>query len=378
LGERRYSEPAYNFLDTSALPSVCRLSDFFEGWFAQYGDAHKAQVAGRFQARDDHKHVSAVLELINFAVLKTAGFAVTVEPPVGSYAPDFEASRADVPAFFVECTATGMAASRAGEDRRQAEVLDMIDELPTGRYLLQVEFEASGAEAPSVKRLRSALLDWLASLDFGAVVDEFRRSTDLPEFVWSERGWTARFSAIPAEIPPESPDDEGAIGMIGPEVRTNEEHLRIRRAVDVKASKYGTLGQPLLVAVTSLEYQRDEHLITALIGDKLWTIHHESKEVTESRESNGVFYNRKGPRNVNLSAVTHGRLNAFNFASDDVKLTLTHHPYAANPLPRGLFPFCQERYFDDEGNGVTIEPLLTVAEFFGLPAGWPHFDLDPR
>jgi len=80
-----------------------------------------------------------------------------------------------------------------------------------------------------------------------------------------------------------------------------------------------------------------------------------------------------------MSAVMHGHFDALSFALKDRPITVTYHPFATHRLPRGLFPFCEERYFD-EGTGelVTIPPETTVAEFFGLEAGWPHFDRDPR
>jgi hypothetical protein len=44
-----------------------------------------------------------------------------------------------------------------------------------------------------------------------------------------------------------------------------------------------------------------------------------------------------------------------------------------------LFPFCQERYWNIEtGEFMNLEPTISLAGFFGLADGWPHFDQDPR
>ncbi len=60
-------------------------------------------------------------------------------------------------------------------------------------------------------------------------------------------------------------------------------------------------------------------------------------------------------------------------------MIIVHHPFASNPLPLGLFPFCEERHFDREtGDLVTVAPTMSVGEFFGLPSGWPFFDKDPH
>ncbi len=373
----RYNEPHYSFLDTSGWPSVERVREFWEQWFSQYPEDRKAAMAGRFQAHDDHTHLSAFLELFTFAVLRRTGFDVEVEIPIGSHAIDFHAARVGGPTFYAECTATGRRAAQASADSREADVLQLIDELPTGLFLLQVEFQARGTDSPAVRRLRPALLSWLASLDFDAIVDQFKSNHEIPRWTWQDRGWTIAFGALPTELPSGSPDDERAVGVVGPHAFDVDQHLRLREAIDWKASKYGRLDNPLLIVTDSTEFQADRDLQTALLGDVVWHIDFASKTGSVGRKLNGVFYDAKGPRNVALSAVMHGRFDALSFTLPDRLITLTHHPFAGHPLPHGLFPFCEERHFDSAGEMVTVERTMTVAQFYGLPEGWPHFEQDP-
>jgi hypothetical protein len=158
-----------------------------------------------------------------------------------------------------------------------------------------------------------------------------------------------------------------------------DQHIRLRSAMDGKASKYGELGRPLLLVLGSTQFQSDRDLMTALLGDVQWHINFATKAVTTGRRPNGVLYDAKGPRNVAMSAVMHGHMDALSFAAKDRPMALTHHPFAAYVLERGLFPFCEERYFDAAtGELVTVPPGISVQEFFGLEAGWPHFDRDGR
>jgi hypothetical protein len=377
-GGSRYNESSYSFLDTSGWPSVERVRDFWEGWFCWYADDRKAALAGRFQAHDDHTHLSAFLELFTFAALKQVGFEVEVEVPVGSLAVDFRATKPTGPTFYAECTATGRRAAQASGDRREADVLQLIDEMPTGRFLLQVEFQGRGCDSPAVRRLRPALLEWLSSLQFDAMADQFKRTHEIPQWTWRDRGWTVEFGALPAELPPASTDDERAVGIVGPRVLTNDQHIRLREAIDWKASKYGRIGNPLLVVTDSTEFQTDRDVTTALFGDVVWHIDHASKTFHKGRKPNGVFCDAKGPRNLACSAVMHGHSDALNFTAADRTFTLTHHPFAVHALTRGLFAFCEERYSAAvTGDKVTIARATTVAQFFGLPEGWPHFDQDP-
>ena len=373
---RRYNEPMYSFLDASAWPSVERVREFWEGWFSQYVSVKRPDLAARFQSRDNHQHLSAFLELITFAILGRAGFEIEIEPSVGKFALEFLATMNERKLkFYCECTATGQRAEEAGADSREADVLEAIDKVPTGHFLLQVEFEKRGSQAPSIRRLRLELASWLASLDPVAAIDEFRETNQLNEWTWAEADWRVKFGALPAEAEPG--DDEGALGFIGPRVFVGKEHLLLRRAIDRKASKYGILAAPLLVLTNSTEFQRDRDLMMALLGDPVWDVNFQTSYFSERYLPNGVFGSPSKPKNVVLSAVIHGKFGALNFA--DRPMTLVHHPFASIPLPVGLFPFCEEHHFDREtGKLVTTPRAMSVGEFFGLPSGWPFFDDDPK
>ncbi len=361
---RRYNEPIYSFVDASAWPSVARVREFWEGWFSQYDEDKKPALAARFQSADNHNLLSAFLELFTFAVLKRAGYSGQIDVPVGTRTLDFLASSSDGLTFYAECTATGRRVADVGEDAREADVIDAIDKVPTGRFILGVHGIEPGAESAPLRQLRRSLTAWLSTLDQG----EVRRSS---EWTWKERGWAVQVSAIPAEGEPL--EDEGGIGIIMSNAFTNDQPLRLRAAIDGKASKYGSLGKPLLVVTDSTERQTERDLETALLGDVVWHIDFASKTGTAGRKPNGVLYDAAGPRNVALSAVMHGHFDTLDFA--DRPMILVHHPFASNPLPLGLFPFCEERHFDaSTGEMVTTPPTMAVGEFFGLPSGWPFFD----
>ncbi len=350
-----------------------RVRQFWESWLLQYDQDKKPSLAARFQSYDNHPHLSAFLELFTFAALRRAGYQVEIEPSVGQWALEFLA-RMDEPdlKFYCECTATGQRAEEAGADAIESDILDAIDNVPTRRFLLGVRFLKRGRQSPSITRLRQGLTEWLSSLE-----DRSSISDSNPEWVWEDRGWSVRFWVFPPE--PDDTEAEGGLGMIGPEVFDAKEHLRLRRAIDRKASKYGTVGAPLLVLTNSTEHQTERDLMTALLGDVQWQINMVTRDVSVTRKPNGVFYDTNGPRNVTLSAVMHECFGALSFADKHRSFVLVHHPFASHPLPRGLFPFCEERHFDSRtGEMVTTPPTVTIGEFFDLPSGWPFFDKDQR
>jgi hypothetical protein len=359
----------YSFLNTSAWPSVERVRQFWEGWFAQYDDNKRPGLAARFQSYDHHTHLSAFLELFAFAILKRAGCHVEIEPSIGSLALDLLASMdARDLTFYTECTATGRTVEDASADAREDDILEAINKVPTGRLFLGVHFITRGAQTPKIRLLQQDLLAWLSSLE----QKEPTAMQPHSEWTWEDRGWTISFWADAEWVDGEG---EGGLGMIGPRVFTPVQHLRLRRGIDRKASKYGSLDKPLLVITDSTEHQTEDDLMKALLGDVLWQVNLATKAFSAPRKPNGVFYDSKGPRNVTLSAVMHGHFGALSFA--DRPIILVHHPFASHPLPLGLFPFCGERHFNEGGHLVTASPTMGVGAFFDLPPGWPFFDRDP-
>jgi hypothetical protein len=365
---RRYSESVYHFLDVSAWPSFNRLRTQWDRWFAQYPENKRAALASRFQSPIEHQHLSAAMELFTFGVLRQCGFEVEVEPQIGNYLLEFLATAGPNGAeCYVECTVTGQSKTEASSDALEAEFLDAINKTTIGQFALGLSFDARGLKAPPAKKLRSELARWVASLDPDA--------TKVTDFLWEHEGWQVNFHAFP--LKGKANADDNAIGMTMNSMWVDEA-LRIRQAVDLKATKYGSLEKPLLVVVGSTEIQQDEELWEALLGGRVYQLNRKSKQVTETPKRNGVLFDTKGPRNTFMSTVLHAPFRSHSFASRESPPTITHHPYASLTLPHGLFPFADERWFDDDGKLVRVEAQCTVAEFFSLAEGWPHFYDDPH
>jgi len=363
---RRYNEPMYSFLSTSGWPSIERVRDFWENWFRQYPDEKKAGLAARFRSHD-HGHLSAMLELFTFAALKQSGCDLLVEPKAGDRSLEFLASRPGHSDFLVECTVTGQRASEASAKTRESDVIDAIDQIDARNFLVNVNVIQPGHRSPSLGRLKAKAQDWIDSLNSGAQSEG--------ELLWDSDGWRVRLWADAIEG---SDDDVGGMGMIGPRVYEPEQHRRLRGAIDKKASANGDLEQPLLVVVSSTEHQLERDLVTALVGDRLWTVNMETHQVNEIRKPNGIFHDGRRPRNTKLSAVMHGNVGATQFGGSDRQYYLVHHPFAEHPLTPGLFPFSEETTFDSRtGEPTTTPPCVSTVEFFGLPDRWPFYEEDP-
>jgi hypothetical protein len=342
------------------------IRDFWDDWFRQYDGERKTALARRFQSLDDHTHLSAFLELFTFAVLKRSGMSVEIEPPVGDLSLEFLATGETGERLFVECTATGQRAEEVNADAREGEILEAIERVPTGSFILAVNVRRRGEQSPSTSSVTKSLAAWLEGLNVAG-----------GETTWEDRGWVIHFAAISGE---NSEDSGKGIGILGPTISDpKEETARLRRAIDRKASKYGLLGEAFLIVTNSTDYHSDRSLMAVLLGDSVLNLNMRTREVTEARKPNGILQGSRGPRNVAMSAVMHGYFGVWAFADIRQPLIVVHHPFADKSMPRGLFPFCEERHFDPgSGDLVTTPPEMTLGQFFGLPKGWPFFDQDPE
>jgi hypothetical protein len=125
------------------------------------------------------------------------------------------------------------------------------------------------------------------------------------------------------------------------EMRGLRRHDDIRAAVEGKATKYGALDLPLVVAVNILDdFCEDLDIWNALFGEeRLVTVRQADGQWLDRwgpRVPNGVWRGRDGPRSTLVSAVvvTH-QLSPSNLRTRAVELI--HNPWAARPLPAEAF-----------------------------------------
>jgi hypothetical protein len=154
---------------------------------------------------------------------------------------------------------------------------------------------------------------------------------------------------------------------------------RIRNALRSKASRYGPLNRPYLVALTVSTIFADDYNITqALLGPEVVQFspsHPESSTLVRARD--GLLMRRNGPQNK--------RVSGFVFAWNVSPTTLMHfrpqlwlNPWAP-PERRLAAPLPWDRVVIDGTTGVTAtEPTdFDTLAFFDLPDDWPGYEERP-
>ena len=129
--------------------------------------------------------------------------------------------------------------------------------------------------------------------------------------------------------------------MVGTGVRSVDHRIPLRNALEAKATAYGDLPHPFVIAVNTLEYIDDIDIMEALFGKEIWTIHFDKvpgdtvKESTMSRVPDGLWTKKSGAANTRVSAVLlFQRFKVWDL--ENTQLRLYHNPWAKRPYEGAL------------------------------------------
>jgi hypothetical protein len=377
----RFSETAFDILNRAPGPYWDRVRKLVEAWFDRLCEESQNHVKARLRSNDVRQFRAGFWELYCHETLHILGYDITCEPELEgiSRRPDFLVRRASDARFVMEATVVSESDEQIASDRREAEVLDVIDGIETDSFFLSLVTHSLGSSAPPKKRLRRELQAWLDGLDPEAVMraiesDGYTFGPSVPVHVWAESGWHVTFRPLP--IDPGSRGKPGLrpIGMRGPgEATIIDDVTPLRRALKEKAGAYGRLELPYIIATqidgTSLG---DTSVINALFGHEQVFMRPGSDGEMESgtmRAPDGFWIGPNGIQNRRVSAVLLARhLTPWTVASTIP--TLWHNPWATWPVEVNETPWRIAKV-NDSGGVDYHDPSVAPAEFFGLPPEWP-------
>lgn len=376
------SESTFAFLNRVDSLFFDRVRNLIERWWERLCPESKDDVRSRLRSRDNRQFRGAFWELYIHESLLRLGCDVVCHPEVQGEArrPDFLA-RWTGGEFFVEATLAADSDVETAATRRQSQIEDTLNRLDSPDFFIWLEIMAESDRSPSVKRMRLQLAKWLDSLEPDRVAAEARAAgyahDALPEYVWNEDGWEIRFQAIPKK--PEARGKPGrAVGASGPgEAYIIDDKRALRRAIMTKASAYGTIHRPYIVAVMAESFTLDDYDVTgALFGSEqvVFTQDHDGETSTRmQRARDGVWIGAQGPQNTQVSAVLLARnLNPWSVAgSEETSVTLWHHPAAEHPVPLAELPWRAAAVDRQSGRLEYYAPTMSLADLFDLPEDWP-------
>ena len=360
---------AFEYLNNSARPEAKRVRELIETWINAYPAEHQPRIIGRLRSRNDTLHQSAFFELFLHALLLRQGFVVVaIEPelPNGS-APDFLVKAPDGAHFYLEATlASGMNTAKAGGERRMREAIQAIDAVESPNFFLNLHTHGVPSQPIATSRLQNAVQQFVNGLNYDDAVQAAQANQLLPT-TWEHGEHGARFVIQPVPKNVQRPGERAIGGRTLPGGIINP-NLAIKAAVEKKASRYGDIDLPLVIAVNALEeYARPDDAIDALFGTTV-VVDPAGGQPRVMRNADGAWQGPSGPVYTRSSAILFvEHLSGWSVAQRKGQLIL--NPWARSPVPH--LPLGLEIRHVVEGR-LVCEPGRPFHEIFELEEGWPE------
>lgn len=281
-----------------------RVRDKVEAWLGDYPAAHRDELVARFKSVIDDQHQSAFFELFLYHFLKSRGCNVLATEPRLDHTDkslDFLVENPKQERFYVEAVqASGLSNQDVAARARLSTALSAIDNTPSPNHFLDLKISGSPTKPLSINKLTRGLRSWISSLP----TDETAKST--PPFIWDESDVKISVNACTRN----KPDGKGrAIGIQRTPVMRIDPSQEIRPALKKKATRYGKLEHPYLVALNTLSIHHSElAVIDALLGTPYVEISKgtDGEEIIKNlRRPDGIWYGPPDgqPQNTHMSGV---------------------------------------------------------------------------
>ena len=272
-------------------------------------------------------------------------------------------------AFYVEAATTFSGIEDDQEHSAlEAQILDAVEKVQSATFTISIDFERIGTDMPRIREIVRPIQEWLDKLD----PDEALASGVYPSHSIEIRDWELELMAFPLQ-----PEHRGPLKHligVGPAMVGNvNDTEKLRATLNRKRGKYGTLREPLLLAVLMPSTFADLPAAEkALFGDTALQYYMGERGREQwVRLRNGFWIDKRGPRAQSVSGLMtgFGILPGPEFANRRPRLW--PNPWATNPLTESLqIPVSvgsTEAQFEHQADEETSSPR----ELFGLRADWP-------
>jgi hypothetical protein len=272
--------------------------------------------------------------------------------------------------FFVEAVVVSDRSRRqAAANARASEFLDGLNSLSSTDFFLGVRTKGE-PESPIPKR------KWLGEVRrFLASVhpDRAALQTDtdldrLPHVELEHDGWRVRVFAVLKQRSRGQPSQR-ILGMQLGEAQTVDSRTPLRDSLVAKATRYGELGIPFVVAANAKSQHLDDiDIMEALFGKEQVVTTRGQIDGRLTRKADGAWTSGGGPRNTRVSAaLIASAILPWSVAAYTPQLYL--NPWAAYPA-LGLLGDLPRIVAD--GIRMVPRPGRSARDLLGLPEGWPR------
>ena len=372
---KRAREPSFQFLDRSARPEMAAVREVIIDAISRYPVAERDELVARLRSGNETHFRSGTFELFLHEALMRLGFTLIPHPDPGtgvSKRPDFLVTAPDGNQFVLEAVlASERDGSSEAAEAMKAATFDHINATPHHSFMIEVSGEGNPITQPPAAALRTAVHQWLDTLDYQQLRAQFEGNAAfdrMPVLHWEHEAWQLDLRAIPL-----SPERRGKaqqlIGLHDVEFRWVNACEPLRNAVKKKGNRYGPLAVPYVVAVNADIFHLDNiDEVQALYGEEYWSEAISHPELSGPRRyANGAWRGPHGPQHRTVSAVWFfNDLTPTTLAQRHSTLYL--NPWAFHPLPSNLITVPTCFVSADRLERLPGRPLASI---LGLSAHWP-------
>ena len=367
-----YSESTYSYLNRSARPSAERLRQLIESWVSQYPVTERNEIIPRLQSLQDHELNSAFFELYLYQVLLKMGYEVEIHSSVSEETektPDFIVRNREEEFILEAVISHEQTQDEIRSENLLKPVLDKLNEIQSTDFFIHIDTEGMANSPIPGRDIRNEILHWLNDLNHDELAPLYFSEglSKMPSKKFDFEGITVSITPIPKNL--HRGQVERIIGsrMYGiREVYTKE---AIRKSIKRKASRYGDMKKPYILAINIMSMSCDRNdEVDALFGSEQYYYDLNSQDIQPelSRKNDGSWSKKRGTRISGVLLVKS--LKPWMVVYSNATLYL--NPWAKYPYRGNLRKL---PYAEVQSDGMVhwfggIEPR----EMFGLPKNWPE------
>ncbi len=369
-----YAESQYAYLCRSGRPEAAGVRSLVESWVTDYSRSHRPEMIARLQTSDDEHFLAAFFELYVFQLLRHLRHRVTVHPRIGrtlATRPDFVARGPTGDSIVVETVlAYEQSAESRAAQRRIDQGYDVLSRVASPEFFLWIRIVGAPKSPIPARRLRHEVRLFLRSLEYSKVNETMHQGglDALPTLEFEHDGCLIQVSPMAKSEEARGKPGLRPLGIMGlGEVRWVDNRGPLREAIRRKASRYGPIRRPYVIAVNAVDQDLDKtSIMEALFGQETFVLRQVDGSPSEPemiRQRNGAWFGPPGPINTRVSAVlVVSSLSPWSASVRCPELYL--NPYARHSYSGPLLSLPSHR---PVGGHLERAPGREAREVLGLP-----------